>query len=172
MGWKANDTVVHIRDGVCTVRSVEKLTISSDEPCEYYILTPVYDPGSKIYVPVERGDAVLRALITKEEIDDLIRTIPEMGIDWISDDKQRQRALQQEVKSGSHETLLGVISTLYKKRKEIDSSGRKFHSADERFLNEAEKQIHREFGYVLGIDPDRVPEYIHAKLSGEGKNKA
>ncbi len=167
MRWKANDTVVHAREGVCVVVGVEEKTLTEDCPCEYYILNPVYEPGSKIYVPVERGDAVLRPLLTKQEIGELIRMIPDMEMDWISDDKTRQRTLQQEVKNGSHEVLLGIITSLYQKRKEISKTGKKFHSADEYFFNEADKQINREFGYVLGIDPGRVPDYIHATLTGE-----
>ena len=164
MAWKANDTVVHVRDGVCTIKAVEELNLSADGPCEYLILSPIYDPGSKLYVPVQRAGQFLRELITKEEIDELIASIPDMGIDWIKDEKARQRALQADIRSGSHETLLGVITTLYKKRREIGKSGKKFHSSDEHFLHEAEKQINREFGFVLGIAPDDVPAYIHECL--------
>ncbi len=164
MAWKVNDTVAHTRDGVCRVVGIEDLTLASDEPCSYFILRPVYEPGSKLYVPVDRADELLRDLITREEIGELIDMMPEIGFDWISDEKSRQRALQQDIRSGSHEVLLGIITTLYRKREEIGSSGRKFHSSDEHFLNEAEKQINREFGYVLGIDPGKVPDYIIARV--------
>ena len=172
MSYKQGDAVVHVRDGVCIVKGVEEKTLVADEPCEYYILSPVYDPGSRIYVPVDRGDTVLRKPLTKEEIESLIEQIPDMEIDWISDEKTRQRTLTQDVKSGSHEVLLGVITTLYRKREEISGSGRKFHSSDEHILNEAEKQVHREFGYVLGMDPEQVPDYIHEKLMKMDRKRA
>ena len=169
MAWKVNDTVVHAREGVCIISSIEELSMSSDGPTEYYILSPVYEKGSRIYVPLALADNVLRKPLTKDEIEALIKEIPKLGIKWISDEKKRQKSLQEDIKSGSHATLLGIIATLYSKKKEIGESGRKFHSSDEHFLNEAEKQINREFGYVLGIKPGDVPAYIGTKIDKKKK---
>ena len=164
MNLNPGDTVVHIRDGVARVIRIEEVALNDDESGLYCILSPIYDQGSKLYVPLERADTFLRPLITREEINELITSLPEREAVWISDEKERQRTLQQDLKSGSHEALLTIITSLYQKRREIGKTGKKFHSADEHFLKEAEKTINREFAYVLGIAPDEVPEYIHNRL--------
>lgn len=163
--WKKGDHVVHRRDGVCCITGIEELSMTSSGPETYYILTPVYEAGSKLYVPLSRADQLLRSLLTKDDIEDLIRRL-EGGTEnlWISDEKARQRFLAETVKTGSEENLMDVISTLYEKKKEQTGSGRKFHASDEHFLNEAEKMINREFGFVLGIEPDDVPKYIKGAL--------
>ena len=167
MRWEADSIVVHVREGVCRIVSIENKIMTGDEPMEYYLLSPVYDPSSRIYVPTEKGDAFLRDPLTKEEIHELIHMIPDINLEWISDEKTRQRELREDLKSGSHKTLLGIITSLYKKKEEISGTGKKFHTSDEHVLNEAARQIHREFGYVLGMEPDEVPDYIHAILTQE-----
>ena len=127
-----------------------------------------------LILAMQEQTALLSAQVEQlnQSMESLIEQIPDMEIDWISDEKTRQRTLTQDVKSGSHEVLLGIITTLYRKREEISGSGRKFHSSDEHILNEAEKQVHREFGYVLGMDPEKVPDYIHDKLMKMDQKRA
>ncbi len=163
--WKTGDHVVHRRDGVCRIAALEDLALTSDGPKTYYILTPLYENASRLYVPFDRADQILRDVLTKEEIDSLILGLKDSGPDhWISDEKTRQRTLSEIVKTGSEESLLKMVATLFLKKMEQTEKGRKFHATDEHILNEAEKMINREFAFVLGIEPDSVPDYIGSRM--------
>ena len=163
--WKTGDHVVHRRDGVCRIAAIEDLTLTDDGPKTYYILTPVYENSSRLYVPFDRADQILRDVLTKEEIEAMILGLKESGPDhWISDEKTRQRTLSETVKSCSEESLLKMVSTLFVKKMEQTEQGRKFHAADEHLLNEGEKMINREFAFVLGIEPDDVPDYVGKQM--------
>ncbi len=164
MAWNKGDYVVHRRDGICRITDIAELNLSKDGPRMYYILTPLYETGSRLYTPFEQGDQQLRDPLKAEEIEYLISMIPGFGSDWIGDEKERQRHLTEIVRNGSHESLLKAIHTLYEKRREQAQAGRKFHASDERFLGEAEKSVNREFAFVLGMAPEDIPEYIRSRL--------
>lgn len=165
MEWKTGDTVVHSRDGICTVVDVREMTMT-EEPKEYYILEPVYEHGSKLYIPVDKEALFLRAPVTREEIGEYVRKLPEADVKWIGDEKKRMSMIAEVRKTGSSETLLGLISLFYRKRDEQHELGKKFHSSDEQFLKDIETRVNREFAYVLGIDPSEVPDYIRTLLKG------
>ncbi len=156
--------MVHKHVGICRIRSVSELNMSHDGPRRYYVLTPLYDQGTTLYTPCDQAEHQLRDPLNREDIDSLIDGMPRHHTDWISDEKARQRYLTGIVRSGNHENLLAAVSALYDKRKEQTARGRKFHSSDARFLEEAETSINREFAYVLGVQPDDVPAYIRKRL--------
>ena len=164
MRWKTGDTVVHSRDGICTVIDIREMNIL-DEPKEYYILQPVYERGSKLYIPIDKEALLLRAPVTKSEIHEYVKRLPEADVEWIGDEKQRLNMIADVRKTGTSETLLGLISLFYRKRNEQHEQGKKFHSSDEQFLKDIETRVNREFAYVLGIEPGDVPAYIKETLS-------
>ncbi len=163
MKWKTGDTVVHSRDGICTVTDIREMTLTG-ETQEYYILEPVYERSSKLYIPTEKEDLFLRSPVTREEITQYVRKLPEADVEWIGDEKKRQSMIVEVRKTGSSETLLSLISLFYRKRDEQHEMGKKFHSSDEQFLKDIETRVNREFAYVLGIDPSEVPGYIRGIL--------
>ncbi len=163
MRWKAGDTVVHSRDGICTVLEIREMALSG-EPQMYYILEPVYEHGSKLYIPADKEALFLRPPVTKEDISEFVQKLPETNLTWIADEKKRQNMIADVRKNGTSETWLGLISLFYQKRTEQHRQGKKFHSADEQFLKDIETRVNREFAFVLGIDPAEVPNYIQNLL--------
>ncbi len=164
MRWKAGDTVVHSRDGICKIVDIREMTMT-DEAKEYYILQPVYERGSKLYIPIDKEALFLRAPVTKAEIHEYVKKLPETDLKWIGDEKKRMSMIADVRKTGTSETLLGLISLFYRKRTEQHEQGKKFHSSDEQFLKDIETRVNREFAYVLGIEPGEVPAYIRETLS-------
>ena len=163
MRWKTGDIVVHSRDGICTVTDIREMTMSG-EPQQYYILEPVYERGSKLYIPLDKEAMFLRAPATEEQIITYIQNLPDAELTWIADEKQRQSMIADARKTASSETLLGLISLFYIKRTEQHEKGKKFHSSDEQFLKDIETRVNREFAFVLGIEPGEVPAYIESQL--------
>lgn len=65
-------TVVYGTQGVCTVREISMLKLGKTKG-EYYVLSPVDDPGSTVYVPTanEKLMGKLRPVLTEKEADAL-----------------------------------------------------------------------------------------------------
>ena len=63
-----NDAVIHVPEGVCTVTSIIERDLASLGIRQYYVLEPVYDHKSKIFVPIEGNNTKVRELPNKEEV--------------------------------------------------------------------------------------------------------
>lgn len=162
-----NDTVMYGNSGVCKIVDIrpEKL---AGKKMTYYILKPAENENMTIYCPVDSDKVKMRRLLSLEEVYQLISIMPDTAIEWIEDDQQRKEAYTEIVRSGNHRELVKLIKTLYVKREERLSTGRKFHAADERIMKEAENMLYGEFSSVLHIRRDEVIPFIMGKLEKAG----
>lgn len=74
------DTVMHPAEGVCVIEEIRPMTFSGTQSRAYYILKPdAFKNSSTVYMPVARGNTVLRRLLSRQDIDAIIersRAIP------------------------------------------------------------------------------------------------
>ena len=161
---EVNEAVMHIPEGVCKVTGIIERDLSSLGVRQYYILVPVYNNGSKIYIPTDNGPAKMRELLTREEVLELIDSIPECESVWVENDKERMAAFSSIVSRCDHHEMLCLIRTLRNKHAEKLRTGKKFHSADERIYKEAERILFGEFGYVLNLKPSEVGPFIAERI--------
>ena len=76
--FQKGEYVVYGTNGVCMVEEITTLNIDSvPKDREYYVLFPKNSSG-KIYVPVDKGDAKMRRVITRAEAEELLYS--ELGI--------------------------------------------------------------------------------------------
>ncbi len=139
----------------------------------YYLLQPIYDTSSVIYVPSDNPKLMgkMRQILSPEEIYQLIREIPNQETKWIEDDRQRSDTWKQVLSTGDRKKLVKMIKTLYEKKQEIEAAGRKFHASDENVLHQAEQTIHDEFALVLDIQRDQVAPFIARQIEIQEKEK-
>ncbi len=139
----------------------------------YYLLQPIYDTSSVIYVPSDNPKLMgkMRQILSPEEIYQLIREIPNQETKWIEDDRQRSDTWKQVLSTGDRKKLVKMIKTLYEKKQEIEAAGRKFHASDENALRQAEQTIHDEFALVLDIQRDQVAPFIARQIEIQEKEK-
>lgn len=163
-----NEAVIHIPEGVCRVTDLIERNLSGIGSRKYYVLTPVYDRGTKIYVPADADSAKLRPLIGVGDVLALIDSIPFAESVWQENDKKRHESFNQILARCDHGEMVCLLSTLRVKAAEKKKLGKKFHSADERVLRETQRLLYGEFGFVLGISPKEVPDFIAARLEGDG----
>ena len=71
--YQVGNTVMHPSEGICAVEDIRRMRFGAQER-EYYVLRPTMENSSStVYLPVERGDAVLRKLLSREDILSMIR---------------------------------------------------------------------------------------------------
>lgn len=165
--FSINDTVMYGNSGVCTIVDIrpEKL---AGKKMTYYILKPAENENMTIYCPVDSDKIRMRKLLTLEEVNRLISIMPDTTVEWIEDDQRRKEAFTAVVKSGDHRDLVKMIKTLYFKREEKLSEGKKFHAADEKIMKDAEDMLYGEFSSVLQIRREEVIPFIMGKLENAG----
>ena len=133
---------------------------------KYYVLKPVYQNSSVIYVPVENEALVskMRPVLSREEVDRLIDGMPEIPTAWEEDPQARKASFDALLRSNECRSLIILIKTLHAQKKRRQADGKALHVSDETFLREAQRLLYDEFAGALEIQPTQVHAYIQSKL--------
>lgn len=163
--FEVNDSVLYGAEGVCRIADICEQDFMGTQ-AQYYVLKPVYNAGSTVFVPVENETLVakMRRILSPDEIRGLIKTMPDEDTLWIDDDNTRRARYAEIVQNGDRAELVGLIKALYRRQQEQQAKGRKLHAADERYLREAEKVLYDEFAHVLRIKRDEVLPFIMEQI--------
>src|SRR5574344_1731091 len=90
------------RKNVCKIKEINKKKFNNED---YYTLIHVNDTSLKIEIPISNKNGYIRNLITLDEIDELIKKIPEIDII-----KENDKLIENEYKklmlSGTFEDLI------------------------------------------------------------------
>lgn len=135
---------------------------------EYYVLSPIDDPGSTVYVPTasEKLANKLRPVLTGSEANALIDEAANEPLEWITSDNERKSVCDDIVKNGSRKQLMQLVGMLYRRRAALKDQKKHFHNVDAQYLKTAERMLHGELAYALGIAAADVAEYIRRRMAG------
>ncbi len=162
--YSIGDTVMHPSEGVCAITDIRTMQFSGASR-EYYILTPSMEKSSStVYMPVERGNTVLRRLLSRADILSLIKESTQRDFEWIADSKLRKDALTRLLHSGDIAGIIRMISEIYAHSAQRIAEGKKPCASDEAILAEAQRLLHQEFSYVLKMNPDDTVAFIREEL--------
>ena len=157
--FKINDYVVYGSNGVCKVTDIAQVTLRNEE-LEYYILSPVYNEKMTIKTPVNNQKILMRELMTKAEIVNLLKEISKNETVEIEDSRRRVEEYKAIIRRGNAEELIKVINSIKLEKDEKISIGKKLNKTDEDIMISASKQLYQEMAIVLEIDVDEVQDYI------------
>lgn len=161
--FQLGDRVVYGIHGVCSIIDIEQRVVSRNKT-EYYVLSPLDQPDTRFYIPVHNQMAVakLRPMLTRKQLDALLRSDEADQNTWIPDENQRKQRYRELISSGDRAALICMVRTLHKHKLDQIASGRKFHQCDENFMRDAEKLLSSEFSQILGIPQNEVGAYIRS----------
>jgi len=157
--FKINDYVVYGSNGVCQIEDIEMMSLKNQE-LEYYILSPVYNSRMTIKIPVNNNKILMRELMSKSEVRNLIEGISRNETIEIEDSRKRAQEYRDIIKRGNAEDIIKVINSIRLEEDEKISLGKKLNKTDEDIMIIARKQLYQEIAIVLGINIDDVGDYI------------
>ena len=165
--FEINTEVIYGMSGVCKIIDIRN-EVFSDEEKLYYVLNPVSDKDSIIYVPVhnEKSVSKMKPVLTKEEVLALIHTMPQEEMIQEADSKVRKEIFTQIIRNGDRRELIKLIKTVYAQKKEREKAGKKMWVADETAMKKAEKILYQEFAVVLQLQYDEILPFIKSELKG------
>ena len=163
--FNKDDLVVYGSEGVCRIADISERQFGNADR-EYYILVPVDDERSKIYVPVgnKKLESRMHKVLSSNEVNDLILFMPKQKGLWIDNEILRKEKYQEIIKNGKHLELISLIKAVHSQQEKLKISGKKLHQSDAKFLAEAQKMLHGEFSAVLNIEMEDVVPFIADKL--------
>lgn len=161
--FNVGDYIIYGSSGVCQVTSIGKLSISDDDKL-YYTLVPVYSKASTVYTPIDNEKVVMRSVITKEEAEKLVDEINMIETIWVDDEKKREETYKKALRTNECTEWVKIIRTSYLRIQDRKSNGKKVISSDEKYLKAAEEYLYGELSIALGMDKEKVHQYIAEKV--------
>jgi len=160
--FQINDSVVYESAGVCIIKDICTQSYIKNKKQKYYVLDPVYkDAGAvTIMIPVDT-DKKLRKVISKEDLEELIKAMPEMELpEWEESISQRTQTVRQTMKDSDITELASLMKSYFQRRENLVADGKKLPKVDKDSFEFLEKRFTEEVGFSLGIEPDAVLAYI------------
>lgn len=163
--FNVGDTVIYGGQGICRIEEKTKKD-SNGKTTEYFVLKPIYEKSSTIFLPLNNTTLLskIRPVLSKDEIMNIIHSIPEQENIWIENENQRKTKYGEIIIRSKPTELIQLIKTLSLHEKKQKECGKKFHLTDETFLKDAEKILFSEFAHVLHIQASEVSPFIMKQL--------
>ena len=164
--FQPGDLVVYGATGVCRVEKITRPnTTGPDRNRQFYLLKPLQQDGV-IYTTVDNQKVPIRAVISRETVEDLIDLIPSIRAEAYHGPTLQALAhhYQSAVRTHDCRDLLELMMSIYAKRQQAEAQKRRLGMVDERFMKQAEKMLYGEFSVALGIPYEEVQPYIARRL--------
>ena len=117
--FKIGEYVVYGMNGVCRVEEIGPMNLSGiDSNKEYYTLLPLYTKGSRVFTPVDNRKVVMRPVISRQDACNLIDEMKSVERIEVADDKHRELAYKEALKSCDCRELVRIINTVVKRKKD------------------------------------------------------
>ena len=155
--FKLNDYVIYKRD-ICKIKEIKKINNK-----DYYLLVPVDDDSLTINVPIDL-ESDIRGIITKEEADKIIDSIPSVDIIDCPYDKMYEYEYKSLLSDMEPESLVKIIKTTYLRNKERVDNKRKIGEKDDAYFKKAEKLLYTELSLALGMSFEETKDYVISKV--------
>lgn len=170
--FEVGEYVVCGNKGVCIVEDITTLDIAGvDKKRKYYILKPIYQTGSTVYVPVDSSRESMRQVMKCKDAQKLIDTIPDVPLLRIANDKLTEQTYKECLKSGNCEEWVRIIKTIWVRKQARLQAGRKVTSVDAKYFHMAEESLYGELAVALNLSRDAVAEYIAEVIEGKKSQK-
>ena len=159
--FEKGDYVIYGNNGICRVQDITTLSISGiDKNRKYYLLKPMYSSGSTVYTPVDTAETLLRPALSREEADSLIRSIPDIPLIPIADEKTLEKTYKEYMRSNSTRAWVQLIKTIYLRKEKRTMKGYKVTALDSRYFSLAESSLYGELAIALDKPREEVKSYI------------
>lgn len=153
------DYVASVANGVCQIEE----TVEQDwmgEKRLYFVLNPINEKGSKVYVPVDNAAQRIRNVMTEKEAKDFIAQIPTIEPLRVANEKFCEKEYKEAIYSGNPRTIVSAIKTIRGRIEEKEAIGKKAVSVDERYSKLGMHLLHSELAFALQCDETEVLDKI------------
>jgi len=139
------EIVFYENKGVCEVMDVITMNLQGIPKDKlFYVLHPYFTKDDKIFTPIDNDKIIMRKLITKEEVDQLVGEISEIEELIIDNEKMREETYKECIRSCECKQWVRIIKTLKKRRNRRIQDGKKTTASDDRYLKLAENNLYSE----------------------------
>jgi len=165
--FKIGQIVVTKNSGVCQIVSEEEINFGVGNK-KYFILKPYFlndDKGTKIFIPYDNAELNIRNLLNKNEVLDLINSIPQIEKIWITDPKMRRIKFEEIYKSGDLKKIFQIVKSLYIQNEELKENKKTLSMLDREFFIKLQNDIYQEFAVILDKNISEIENFVLSKMA-------
>lgn len=164
--FEIGEYIVYGMNGVCRVEEIGPMDLGGVESDKlYYTLLPLYTKGSRVFTPVDNQKVIMRPVITKAEACSLIDGMKDVELIEVADDKHRELAYKEALKTCDCREWIRIINTILKRKEERLAQGKKMSACDERYLKQAQDNLYGEFALSLKMEKSEVEDYMEHRIT-------
>ena len=159
--------VIYRAEGVCVITDIREESFGAiGEKNMYYILSPLGDDRSLMFVPVdnEKLCSMIRPLLSAEEIMALTAELRNERMEWIPDIRARNQRYRELLSLGDRRDIIILANTIMAIKKEGKESEKRLTGTDETALRRAKQMLYDEFTATAKI---RTEDDVLSLLLGE-----
>lgn len=148
--FQIGDLVSYRAEGVCVLSDIRAERFGAiGEEAEYYILSPLQDAKSVLYVPLKNPNlcALMRPLLSAAEIVSLVTELREERMEWISESRVRNAKYREILLGGDRRELIVLFHTVREQAERARVTG-----IDEAALSRALELLFAEFSATVCIE--------------------
>lgn len=125
--FNVNDTILYGTHGICKITDITEQKFNGSTN-KYYILQPLHNASSTIYVPMdnEKLIAKMRRILSEEEIYELIKAMPDKNGAWIENKNERNEYFRSILSNGDRAEIIKLIKIIYQHKEELKAIGKSF----------------------------------------------
>ena len=154
-----DEYVFHESGGVCRIADIQVAPLDN-MPADrsYYIVQPLHDPNSVIYVPVDSDRIFLRRLLTKAEAQELLSQIPQIAVIEAENAKALRGKYIDAMHTHSPIEWVRVIKTIYQRAQA--ARAQRLSETERSFSESAKRHLHTELSLALELPLQEIEQYI------------
>ena len=162
--FNIGDAVRYGANGICVVSDRLRRKFSGTNE-DYFVLSPVGERGSKIYVPADNGTLISRIGPVPERgnIADALDHPERVSEVWINDESERNGKFREMLNSGTCETAIYILFGMLSNRDKRIKAGKSPRSADDILINDIKKTVFGDIAYIFGITYNEAESLFNTK---------
>lgn len=150
--YKIGDKVVHQMEGACFIVDLVKMEHTNIKK-EYYILNPIRDKKSRLYIAKDHNSNRIRPAISQQQMKEYENIANSNAPSWIADAKTRNLTYSKTIHEFDFLNVLLLLKNLIAQR-----AKKNLCANDSQLLVTAKRLIYSEISIVINKEYDLVSE--------------
>ena len=167
--FNVGDLIMYSTHGICQIDEICEKTYL-DVTKIYYVLHPLNNNKLIISTPVDNEKVMMVEIMGKERAEAILESFKLPGIEWIENNKERNKVYSDIVNSGNREEISKILSTLKQKNQEAIEDKVKFVDQDKALLTSLQNILISELAYALDVSTDSIFETIDKYINIQKEN--
>lgn len=161
--YNKGDFVVKAVNGICEIIEIAAMNLSGEEKV-YYVLIPMNEKTTKVFVPADTAEQKIRPVMKKEDAWNLIKEINTIKEVLVENEREREKIYKEAINSCDPQRLVSILKGLYFRRKKRLEDGRKITTVDERYFKLAENLLYNELAFALGVHKSEIEKILEENI--------